>query len=91
MGLSRENVSDLLQQLRGAMRHRACWTCDCFQGFLRQLEMDADEDVSDLMDPLKVSADEVHGCLGCDPCPPGEVYTEYLRKCARCGNNQEHR
>jgi len=71
------------------VRHEQCRTCDCLQGLLTQLERDADEDVTDLTGGMKVAASEMHGCLGCDPCPPGEAFAEYLRRCARCGNNQE--
>lgn len=86
MGLARKQVASLLSRLRGVVRHEPCWTCDCLQGFLTQLELDADQDVSDLTGELKIDRDEMHRCLGCDPCPPGEVYAGYLRSSAcNCG------
>jgi hypothetical protein len=79
MSLTRNQVAGMIEELRGRVRHEPCWTCDCLQGFLTQLELDAEEDVSDLTGPLKIDRGQMHGCLGCDPCPPGEVYSDYLR------------
>ena len=78
--LSREEVSAVIRRLRESVAHEPCWTCDCLQGLLMQLELDASEDVTDLTADLKVPRDRMHGCLGCDPCPPGEVYADVLRK-----------
>ena len=72
-------MADIIDRLRRQVRHDPCWTCDCLQGFLTQLELDADQDVSDLTDELKIDREQMHGCLGCDPCPPGKVYADYLR------------
>ena len=79
MGISRKQTIETLEKLRACVRHEPCWTCDCLQGLLTELELDADEDVSDLTAPLKVPSAEMHGCLGCDPCPPGQAYADYLR------------
>jgi hypothetical protein len=81
MAPSREEVVETLQRLREAVRHEPCWTCDCLQGLLTQLELDAEEDVTDLTSDLKVSRERMHGCLGCDPCPSGALYADYLRTC----------
>lgn len=83
-GLSRADAARRLDKARQAVPKDACWSCDCFQGFLTQLELDAAEDVTDLTDPLKVPREQMHGCLGCDPCPPGEAYSQYLRR-GNCG------
>ena len=88
MALSRGQVAARIERLRQAVRHEQCWTCDCLQGFLTQLELDAGEDVGDLTAPLKVPAEAMHGCLGCDPCPPGQVYADYLRS-GQCGCGKE--
>lgn len=87
MDLSREEVAAIIETLRKAVRHEPCWSCDCLQGLLTQLELDAAEDVSGLTGPLKVDRGRMHGCLGCDPCPPGEVYASFLRKC-NCGDGR---
>jgi hypothetical protein len=28
----------------------------------------------------QVERNNVHSCLGCDPCPLGDLYAEYVRK-----------
>ena len=78
--LSRAKVPLHLRTLKSRARRNECRTCDCFQGLLTQLEIDAEEDVTDLTAILKVPTHKMHGCLGCDPCPPGEVFADYLRK-----------
>jgi len=98
MGLTRDRVAGMIDHLRRNVPHESCWTCDCLQGFLTQLELDADQDVSDLTAELKIDRKRMHGCLGCDPCPPGEVYAGYLRgseckcekECRRGGSSVHH-
>ncbi len=79
MGLTRNEVAQWLRKLQGSKRHEPCETCESLQGLLMQLELDADEDVSDLLDSVKTRPERMHGSFGCSPCPPGEVYAEYLR------------
>jgi len=56
-----------------------CWTCDCLQGFITQLLIDLEkEDVSELKKLLK-DKQFLHSCLGCDPCPPGALFSKYLK------------
>lgn len=77
--LSIQDVEVLLQNVAADMPHDECLTCDCFHGFLTQLMLDADEDVSHLVDQFKIDREQMHGCLGCDPCPPGTAYAHYLK------------
>ncbi len=56
-----------------------CRTCDCYQGFVTQLELEAGADAAGVAAGLKVPADQMHGCLGCDPCPPADAFAAYLR------------
>jgi hypothetical protein len=76
----RAEVEVLLKELSDIVSHQECWTCDCLRGFLVQLEMDAAEDVSDLVSPLKIDNSKMHGCLGCEPCPPAEAFSRYIRR-----------
>jgi len=76
--LSASHVQILLERLKESAGKEECGACDCFQGLLVQLELDAAEDVTELTDPLKRPRERMHGCLGCDPCPPGALFTEYL-------------
>jgi hypothetical protein len=78
-GLTRAEVSQRVDELLDDLEKEACRTCDCLQGYLTQLEMDAAEDVSDIIEPLKVDREQMHGCLGCDPCVPGEHFARYIR------------
>ena len=80
ISISRDEVEQALKQLEGNLPHEECSSCDCFHGFLVQVELDAAEDVSDLTGRFKVSREEMHGCLGCDPCPPGSLFADYLRR-----------
>jgi hypothetical protein len=56
-----------------------CWTCDCLQGYVMQLLIDLEkEDVTELKKLMK-DRQLLHSCLECDPCPPGELFTKYLK------------
>jgi hypothetical protein len=70
-------VRSILNRLTSALPHDACQTCECFQGFLVQLLIDADQDAARLVDPHRVERGAMHACLGCDPCPPGDQYADY--------------
>jgi hypothetical protein len=78
--VTREAVKRFIERLQEQLPREECRSCDCLQGFLVQLEMDATEDVADLTSLLKVDPSEMHSCLGCNPCPPAESFSEYLRK-----------
>jgi hypothetical protein len=67
-----------LDRLKTSVAKKECWSCDCMQGLLTQLELDCPQ-ATELVDPLKVPARQMHSCLGCEPCPPGAVFAEYLR------------
>jgi hypothetical protein len=78
--LSRKEVEKIVERVKNEASKPQCLTCDCFQGFLVQLEMDCPQDVGDIVNPLKVPKEKMHGCLGCVPCPAGELFSEYIRK-----------
>jgi hypothetical protein len=78
--LNRKDARHLLDRLRASVPHDACWSCDCFQGFLVQLRLDGTSQVAELVEPLLVVSEEMHGCLGCDPCPAADLYANYLRR-----------
>jgi hypothetical protein len=78
--LSFNDVKNILKDLKELVPRNECWFCDCFQGFLTQLELDARNDVTELTDPLIVPISQMHGDLGCDPCPPGEMFSKYIQE-----------
>jgi hypothetical protein len=77
--LTADDVRQLLERLEDNLPRDECATCDCLLGFVTQLQIDAVEDVTDLVTPWQVPREDMHHCLGCDPCPPAELYAEYLR------------
>ena len=79
-GFSRKEVEKLVEKARSSISKPQCLTCDCFQGFLVQLEIDCPEYIGNIVNPLKVPKERMHGCLGCVPCPAGELFSEYIRK-----------
>jgi hypothetical protein len=83
--ITHKEVVKILEDLKDSLPRAECQTCECYQGFLIQLEIEALEIIKDLTDPLKVNSFEMHGCLGCDPCPPAEAFTE-----SDSGNTNEH-
>lgn len=80
MNLKRSDVQNLVDGAVSRMPHEECRTCDCFLGFIAQLELDSQEDVSDIASPLKVPREQMHCCLGCNPCPPAEAHSNYIRQ-----------
>ena len=77
-GLTRDEVKRAVEQAEAGVPYEECLRCDCFHGFVTQLEMDAVEGFSDFTARLIVPQEEIHGCLGCDPCPPGSLFAEYI-------------
>ena len=71
-------VETFLNRLRKSITRKECETCDCLQGLLTQFELDCPE-AAEAVESLKVPCEEMHGCLGCDPCPPAALFSEYLR------------
>lgn len=79
-GLSREEVTFWLGKIRQSELNEECMNCGILQGFLIQLEMDAEEDAQDLIEPLKVKREEMHARLGCEPCVGAMIFAEYLKR-----------
>jgi hypothetical protein len=77
--LTIEEVITILHELEVVLPHAECRTCECLQGYLTQLHLDAAEDAGAQVRPWLAARGEVHGCLGCDPCPPGDQFAAYLR------------
>ncbi len=81
--LSRSQVSTLVENAIAGFPHEACTTCECYLGYLAQLESASGQDGRLFLEGHKPDRNEVHTCLGCDPCPPGDHYAAYLRDRAK--------
>ena len=77
--LSRNQIKNIIKELENSVARAECLTCECFQGLLTQLELDSQEDLHDLTGHIKIPTGKMHGCLGCEPCPGGELFADYLR------------
>ena len=77
--LTRSQVEQLLDAVLAELPHKGCRSCECLQGFLAQLEVDADPEAGDLLGTYRLPADEIHACLGCDPCVAAETLDLYMR------------
>lgn len=77
---TRIEIQQLLNQVEESFPHDLCNTCECFLGYLAQLRIDSDPADKDLFLPFKVDRNDMHKCLGCAPCPPGDLYAGYMLK-----------
>ena len=85
MKLACEEVQALLAVAADSFPHDECMTCECFLGYVTRLRIDSDKDSHEIFAEYQVERNNVHSCLGCDPCPPGDLYAKYVRK------NKSHR
>ena len=76
--VSKEEADGLLTQLKETVPRRECWSCECLQGFIAQLELDAAEPAKPLLEQYKAEPSQVCDCLRCEPCAPAELFAEYL-------------
>jgi hypothetical protein len=63
MPLSRQQVESLLGRLQAGVRHSECLTGDCFVGFATQMQLDCEEDVSDVMHKFLGPEERLHSCF----------------------------
>jgi len=68
-----------------AFPHEACETCECYLGYLAQLSLDAAAEGRALITAQQVERTQIHTCLGCDPCPPADLFAAYLKTASSCG------
>jgi hypothetical protein len=77
--LTRQEVQNFLAIAADSFPHGVCLTCECFLGYVARLRVDSDAASLDLTGEYRVERKSMHSCLGCDPCPPGDLYAEYVR------------
>jgi hypothetical protein len=78
--LTKAQVEAFLMRLNKEAPRPECRLCECMQGFLAQLELDAAEDAKPLAAGQRTSTRKTHRCLGCEPCPPAAIFAEYLMR-----------
>ncbi|HPC95742.1 MAG TPA: hypothetical protein PLU87_12425 [Sedimentisphaerales bacterium] len=77
--LTAEQIRMLLDQLERVATREACWSCECLQRFITELESDAAADARGLLEAYEVRPERRHGSLGCRPCPPAELSALAMR------------
>ena len=77
--LAREKVQSILAETAADFPHGECLTCECFLGLVVQLRVDSEPAGKEYAEACMVDRKQQHGCLGCDPCPPGDRYAAYMR------------
>jgi hypothetical protein len=89
VGLAEAQVRDLLSDVVESFLLEVCDTCECFLGYVAQLEMDSDGPARQYVRSFRKDHAEIHSCLGCDPCPPADRFARYLRGggCEECASN----
>jgi len=72
--------------LRPRVREEQCATCECLQGALVELKLALEElpaGVNQTALRAEVEAvlrrGELHACLGCQPCNPGDILANFYR------------
>jgi len=78
--LSNFQVMTLIKNAVDSFPHQECETCECFLGYIAQLDLDSDGMSRDFIIQYKPDRKYVHSCLGCDPCPPGDRFAEYIKE-----------
>jgi hypothetical protein len=78
--LTVSKIKELLSEAEFTFRHEECATCECYQGYVTQLKIDSDPEGQQFLEEYQPDKDQIHSCLGCDPCSPGILYANYLRR-----------
>lgn len=73
----------LFDALKPWLAQERCRTCDCTQAALAQLQLDGSAAVQRLAARHRLPPSDIHPCMGCDPCPPAEAWTEFARALSR--------
>jgi hypothetical protein len=75
------------QSLQPALAKEKCVGCECLQGALVELklaleDLPADVSQAELLTEVETALHrgEPHACLGCEPCNPGDILTNFYRK-----------
>ena len=78
--LSVGEIKELITKAEASFRHEDCRTCECYLGYVAQLMIDSNPEANEYLSGYMTPKEEMHGCLGCDPCSPGILHNLYLRR-----------
>lgn len=87
MGADLPLVAATWHALQPLVGEEKCSDCECLQGALVELRLTLDELpetperarlLSDIGAAMQVRA--AHGCLGCQPCNPGDILADFYRQ-----------
>ncbi len=73
------DLKNLIVKAEESFRHKERAICEYYLEYVAQLESDSYEEGQGYLKDYQPSRDQIHACLGCDPCSPGILYTNYLR------------
>ena len=79
ISLSSAKIEEILLETTADFPHDYCLTCECFLGLVMQLKIDSEPAAQPLLEFYKVQRKDMHACLGCNPCPPGNRYANYIK------------
>ena len=77
--LSISQVKSIIENTKNSFPHKECASCECYLGFVTQLEILSDESCLQFLEKQKIDQNKIHSCLGCDPCPPGNHFAKFIR------------
>jgi hypothetical protein len=77
--LTAAQVRQVVAQVERSASREACWSCECLQGFITQLEQNATEEGRQVLEVYRVRPEHLHGCLGCESCPPADLFAVHLK------------
>lgn len=75
--MKEERAKKYIKELSACLDIKKCRECECLNGALTQLKIDL-PGLSKELD--RIISRKVHGCIGCAPCAPADVWERYLKE-----------
>jgi hypothetical protein len=87
MALELQMIGEAWNILQPFVREKKCAGCECLQGALMELSLGLEDlapsdERQQLLTAITggMAMQDRHGCLGCEPCTPGDVLAAYYRR-----------
>lgn len=74
MEVKKDNGRELLKELSRYLIVDKCMACECLHAALMQLRLEHPELAGGIN---RFAEEKLHSCLGCDPCPPADLWKKY--------------